>query len=74
MPRQLPSAYDGKAQGALGVGTLRSYRMILDLRHDRLYTLLVDQYGSNATIFTLFRGASPANPSPSFLPKPGGGF
>jgi hypothetical protein len=74
VPQQLRSAYAGKAQGALGVGTLRNYRVILDLRHERLYSLLVDQSGMNLNIFTLLQPATPGNAVPNFGPKAGGGF
>ena len=67
--RQLPAAYAAAgAQGALGVGVLRRYRVILDLQHERLYTLLIANPGLEMPIFTLLH----ETPVPDFGPKPSG--
>jgi len=74
VPQQLRLANAGSAQGALGVGTLRKYRLILDLGHDRLYTLLVNQAGRDMDPFTLMRPPSPGNATPNFGARPAGGL
>jgi hypothetical protein len=72
VPQQLPPAYANAAQGALGVGLLRNYRVILDLKHERLYTLLIDQSGSNLNLFTQLQANTPGNGTPNFGSKPAG--
>ena len=74
LPQQLRPAYAGKAQGALGVGTLRRYRLIIDLGHQRLYTLLVDPARPDLDPFTLMRPPMHGDALPNFGAKPIGGF
>ena len=70
VPQHLSPLYADVAQGALGPGVLGRYRVILDLSHDRLYTLLIDPARGdlNTVMFTLL------NPTavPDFGPKPSG--
>jgi hypothetical protein len=65
--RQLPSA---EAEGALGIGVLRCYRLMLDLQHDRLYTLVLDSGAAGPPIdwFELLRQnrEPPLRPAPAF--------
>jgi len=71
VPRRLSASYANVSQGTLGIGVLRRYRLILDLQHDRLYTLLINtSEGLHLDIFTLLR----QTPVPNFGAKPAGGF
>ena len=68
VPQRLSPAYGDGAAGALGVGVLRNYRVIVDLGHARLYTLLIDleRAGIDDVMFTLLNPV----PVPHFGPSP----
>jgi hypothetical protein len=71
VPQRLSAAYADDAKGALGIGVLRRYRLILDLQHDRLYSLLINTTeGLHLDIFTLLR----QTPVPNFGARPAGAF